>query len=90
MMATNKERIIEAVKPAKTKRVVKPKIKHPDVVVQLTGRDGNAFSIMGHVSRALRRAGKDPDVVEEFMEEATRCKSYDAFLQHVMKTVTVK
>lgn len=29
--------------------------------VQLTGEDGNVFSIMGRVSKALKRAGKSDD-----------------------------
>lgn len=31
--------------------------KHPDVEVELVGHDGNAFAILGAVSKALRRAG---------------------------------
>ena len=30
-------------------------IRYPDVVVQLTGEDGNAFAILGTVRRALRQ-----------------------------------
>jgi hypothetical protein len=32
-------------------------IRHPDIRVQLTGEDGNAFMIIGLVQRALRDAG---------------------------------
>jgi hypothetical protein len=31
--------------------------RHPDVWVQLTGEDGNAFAILGRTARALRQAG---------------------------------
>ena len=44
--------------------------KYPDVKVNLVGEDGNAFSILGRVSTALRRAGHD-DVVKTYIEEAT-------------------
>ena len=45
--------------------------KHPEITVQLTGIDGNAFSIIGLVRRALRRAGVSADEIQEFVEEAT-------------------
>lgn len=44
--------------------------RYPDVVVQLTGRDGNAGAIMGAVAQALRRAGADFTEVDEFRREA--------------------
>ncbi|MCY4122568.1 MAG: hypothetical protein OXG72_16780 [Acidobacteria bacterium] len=31
-----------------------PEPKHPDVTVQLTGSDGNAFAIIGTVARRLK------------------------------------
>jgi hypothetical protein len=31
--------------------------KHPNITVQLTGTDGNAFAVLGQVNRALRQAG---------------------------------
>lgn len=42
--------------------------RHPDVVVQLTGTDGNAFAVLGRVRAALRKAGID---ASEFSAEAT-------------------
>lgn len=87
-MATAKERIIEGVKtPAKRK--TRTDIKYPDVTVNLVGKDGNAFSIMGEVTRAMRRAGK-VDGIDDFMAEATSAESYDAFLRVVMRTVDVR
>lgn len=43
--------------------------KYPDLHVQLTGRDGNAMSIMAAVARELRRNGHASEV-DTFMEEA--------------------
>lgn len=37
--------------------------------VQLVGQDGNAFSIMGRVSHAWRRAGR-ADIAQEYLERA--------------------
>lgn len=61
--------------------------KYPDVEVQLTGRDGNAFAILGTVARALRRADHG-DEVESFMAEATAA-DYDHLLATCMKWVDV-
>jgi hypothetical protein len=43
--------------------------KFPDVQVRLTGEDGNAFAIIGKVSKALKRAGHG-DAAAEFQAEA--------------------
>lgn len=88
-MATAKERIIEGVKTSTKRKVSRTDIKYPDVTVKLIGKDGNAFSIMGEVTRAMRRAGK-VDGIDAFMAEATSAESYDAFLRVVMKTVDVR
>jgi len=56
---------------------------------KLVGEDGNAFTIMGLVSRAL----KDADMREaatEYMGKATRCHSYDELLQLTMEYVEVE
>jgi hypothetical protein len=39
--------------------------------VELTGRDGNAFSIMGHVKKALMRTGADKEYIDQYLSEAT-------------------
>ena len=39
--------------------------------VKLTGQDGNAFSILGHVKSALIRSGADSEYVDKFITEAT-------------------
>ncbi len=63
-------------------------IRHPDVVVQLTGEDGNAFAILGTVRRALRQAGHGDDV-DEFFAEATS-GDYQHLLWTCMRWVTVR
>ena len=70
--------------------------KYPQIEVQLSGNDGNAFSVMGNVSRALKRA-KDDDgkrivsekQIDQFIEEATS-GDYDHLLQTCMKWVDVQ
>ena len=56
------------------------------VVVKLVGEDGNAFSIMGRVSRALRRAGM-PEKAEEYLARAT-AGDYDHLLAVTLEYVT--
>jgi hypothetical protein len=61
--------------------------KFPDVEVQLSGEDGNAFAMLGKVSQALRRAGHG-DQVDAYMAEAT-AGDYDALLAMTMRWVVV-
>ena len=42
-----------------------------NVTVPLSEIDGNAFSIMATVSRALGRAGADKKILDEYFREAT-------------------
>lgn len=62
-------------------------IKYPDVEVRLTGGDGNAFVVIGAVSKALRRAGHG-DQVAQFRQEAT-AGDYDNVLRTAMRWVQV-
>ncbi len=56
--------------------------------VQLSGHDGNAFSIIGTVARALRQAGAKKEELDEFRKEALS-GDYDNMLQTCMKWVNV-
>lgn len=67
--------------------ITKPTPKHPEVEVDLTDLDGNAFTILGRIMRALRRAGY-ADEIPEFMGQAT-AGDYDALLATVQKWVSV-
>lgn len=62
--------------------------KYPQVKVELVGQDGNAFSILGRVTGAMRRAGLTAEQRNEFTNEATS-GDYDHLLQTVMKYVTI-
>jgi hypothetical protein len=63
-------------------------VTYPDIHVRLTGTDGNAFAIIGAVSRALRRAGH-VQAAEEFPVRAMECESYDELILLAMTTVKV-
>jgi hypothetical protein len=63
-------------------------IRYPEVVVQLTGEDGNAYAILGTVQRALRQAGYGDDVAEFFAEATSG--DYNQLLRTCMRWVTVR
>ena len=62
-------------------------IKYPEIEVQLTGEDGNAFAVMGAVRKALRRAGVSADEVAEYTKESTS-GDYDNMLAVAMRWVS--
>ena len=59
-------------------------IKYPEVQVQLTGNDGNAFAILGNCQKAARQAGLTKDQIDEFVNEAMS-GDYDHLLHTCMK-----
>ena len=61
--------------------------KHPEIDVQLSGTDGNAFALMGQVTKALKRAGHG-DEVDAFRAEAMS-GDYDHLLQTCAAWVNV-
>jgi hypothetical protein len=64
----------------------KPEIKP---TVKLIGQDGNAFSIMGMVKQALRRAGADKEYIDKYLSEATS-GDYNHLLAVSMEYVNVE
>ncbi len=64
-------------------------IKYPEIEVQLSGQDGNAFSILGNVTTALRRAGVSKEQRDAFFDEATS-GDYTHLLATAMSWVTVE
>lgn len=63
-------------------------MKYPDVHVQLTSHNGNAFAILGTIQNALRKAGVSVEERNNFYQEATS-GDYDHLLQTCMKWVDV-
>lgn len=56
---------------------------------RLIGTDGNVYSIIGRVTRALERDGQ-PDRAREFVKRAFGSKSYDAVLALCLEYVEVE
>ena len=57
-------------------------MKYPEAKVNLFNIDGNAYSIMGAATKALRKAGAPQSEIDQFREE---CKSgtYSDLIQTV-------
>ena len=62
--------------------------RYPNVSVKLVGEDGNAFSILGRVLKALRQEGVSDQERDTFRKEATN-SDYDHLLQTCMRWVEV-
>lgn len=60
-----------------------------DITVKLIGEDGNAFAILGAVSRAMRRAGISQNEITNYLNEA-KSGDYDNLLRVTMQTVNVE
>jgi len=63
-------------------------VLYPDVAVQLSGLDGNAWAIIARVEAAIREV-RGPNCAAAWYASATACESYDALLRLAMTTVTV-
>lgn len=63
-------------------------VKYPNIGVNLMEVDGNAFSLIGSVSDALRRSGVAREIISEFRQEATS-GDYDNVLATIAKWVRI-
>ena len=63
-------------------------IKYPEVEVQLTGTDGNAYAIMGSVMKALKRHGVSAEEIETYLTES-KSGDYNNLLRVAMSWVSV-
>jgi hypothetical protein len=59
------------------------------VKVKLIGKDGNAFSIMGEVTKAMKKAGMDKEIINKYMEEAMS-GDYNHLLATTAKYVDIR
>jgi hypothetical protein len=57
--------------------------------VKLVGEDGNAFSVMGLVKKALKHAGADKEYIDKYLYAATS-GDYDHLLVVSMEYVNVE
>ena len=62
--------------------------KYENVEVRLVGEDGNAYAIMGRVSRALKDAGVSKEEIDLYMQESMS-GDYDNLLRTAFNWVTV-
>lgn len=63
-------------------------VKYPEIEVQLTGIDGNAYAIMGAVSKALRRADVPQEEIDSYINQS-KSGDYTNLLQTAMRWVSV-
>jgi hypothetical protein len=62
--------------------------KYPEIEVQLTGQDGNAYAIMGAVQKALRNAEVPKEQIDEYLKESMS-GDYNHLLRTAMAWVSV-
>lgn len=63
--------------------------RYPDVIVPLTSGDGNAWAIMGSVSRALRKAGVSEEEIAQYRVDSMS-GDYGNLLRTAMEWVSVE
>jgi hypothetical protein len=63
-------------------------IKYPNIVVDLSTIDGNAFSVMGAVTRAMKKHGLPTSEVDAYRKEAMS-GNYNDLLTVTMNWVAV-
>jgi len=73
-------------KPAPLNATPPDPILRKPVRVRLVGEDGNAFFILGRVTKAMRRAGYTAEEMDRYQREATS-GDYDHLLQVTMAWV---
>ena len=59
-----------------------------EVEVQLSGNDGNAFSIMASVKNALKKAGASKEEIDQYISDSM-AGDYDNLLRVAMDWVEV-
>ena len=63
--------------------------KYPNIMVELTGRDGNAFFILARTKKAMRRAKVSQEEIDLYTKEATS-GDYDNLLETTMRWVNTR
>ena len=63
-------------------------IKYPEITVQLSGADGNAFAVVANVSKALRQADVSAADIGLYVSESMS-GDYDHLLRTAMAWVNV-
>lgn len=63
--------------------------KYPEIIVTLTGHDGNAFTVLGRCRQAAEEAGLDEDEIATFTNEAMK-GDYDHLLRTAMSWFDIR
>ena len=63
-------------------------VKYPEIDVQITGQNGNAFIILSCVTTALKNNGISQEELDKFFNEATS-GNYDHLIQTCCEWVNV-
>jgi hypothetical protein len=63
-------------------------VKYPEVVVKLSGQDGNANMILGLTRDALKKAGVPQTEINTYMSVA-KSGDYENLIETTMRWVTV-
>jgi len=63
-------------------------VKYPEVVVKLSGNDGNAHMILGLTRDALKKAGVPQTEINAYMSVA-KSGDYENLIETTMRWVTV-
>lgn len=79
-----REKLDKEIKVSDEKDQLGVEIKYPNVKVNLTGVNGNAFAILGECEKAAKKAGLTKEQIDEFLKEAMS-DDYDHLLQTCMK-----
>lgn len=64
-------------------------VKFPEITIKLVGQDGNAFSIIGRVKSAMRKAKIPNEDIKSYQDEAMS-GDYNNVIAITMKTVNVE
>ena len=64
-------------------------MKYPEIEVQLTGQDGNAFAIMGAVVKGLRQGGVSAEEIDAYRTDSMS-GDYSHLLNVAMEWVKVQ
>lgn len=62
--------------------------KYPNIEAKLIGKDGNAFSIMGTVTIALKKGGVSAEEIDSYLTES-KSGDYDNLIATATKWVNV-
>lgn len=63
--------------------------KYPNITVKLVGEDGNAFTIVGIVKKALKENGVPKEEINKFIEQALE-GDYNKVLITCIKWVNIE